>query len=123
MTAPGDSAPSETSDGLRVTRSWESDRLVLVLRGDLDMDTLAIAQQEVTAAEGQAPPVLVLDLSQLAFVDSSGVRLVLLAQQEADDTSRRFAVRLGHGSTRRLFDMLGITARLEVLDDGEVSSP
>jgi len=122
MTVPGDSAPSETSGGLRVSRSWESDRLVLVLHGDLDMDTLAIAQHEVSAAAGQAPPVLVLDLSQLAFVDSSGVRLVLLAQHVADDASRRLAVRLGHGPTRRIFDMLGITGRIEVLDDGEASS-
>jgi anti-sigma B factor antagonist len=120
MTVPGDCAPSETSGGLRVIRSWESDRLVLVLHGDLDMDTLAIAQHEVSAAEGQAPPVLVLDLSQLAFVDSSGVRLVLLAQHVADDASRRLAVRLGQGPTRRVFDTLGITGRLEVLDDGEV---
>jgi anti-anti-sigma factor len=123
MTVPGDSAPCETSGGgLWGVRSWEAAGLVLVLHGDLDMDTLAIAQDEVTAAEGQAPPVLVLDLSQLAFVDSSGVRLVLLAQQAADDAGRRLAVRLGHGTTRRIFDSLGVTERLEVLDDGEASS-
>ena len=122
MTVPGDSAPSETSGGLRVSRSWESDHLVLVLHGDLDIDTLAAAQDEVTAAEGQAPPTLVLDLSQLGYVDSSGVRLVLLAQQLAEDANRRLGVRLGHGPTRRIFDMLGITGRIEVLDDGEASS-
>lgn len=119
MTGPHDCAPAESSGGLWVSHSWESDRLALVLHGDLDADTLASAQNEVSAAEGQAPPVLVLDLSQLAFVDSSGVRLVLLAQQAADDGNRRLAVRLGSGSTRRLFDTLGITARLEVLGDGE----
>jgi anti-anti-sigma factor len=123
MTAPRDSAPCETSCGLRGVRSWESDRLVLVLYGDLDIETLAAAQGEVTAAADQAPPVLVLDLSQLGFVDSSGVRLVLLAQQAADDADRRLAVRLGCGPTRRIFDTLGITERLEVLDDEEASSP
>jgi len=122
MTGPRDCAPSETSGGLSVSRSWESDRLVLVLHGDLDADTLATAREEVAAAEGQTPPVLVLDLSQLAFVDSSGVRLVLLAQQAADDAGHRLAVRLGHGTTRRIFDTLGVTERLEVLDDGEASS-
>lgn len=123
MTEPRDSTPSETSGDLWGSRWWESDRLVLVLHGDLDLDTLAAAREEVVAAEGQAPPVLVLDLSQLAFVDSSGVRLVLLAQQAADDADRHLAVRLGHGPTRRIFDTLGISERLEVLDDEEASPP
>jgi anti-sigma B factor antagonist len=123
MTEPRDTAGTESCAGLRGVRSWESDRLVLVMHGDLDIDTLPVAQDEVTAAEDEAPPTLVLDLSQLGYVDSSGVRLVLLAQQAADDADRRLAVRLGHGPTRRIFDTLGITDRLEVLDDGEASSP
>ena len=44
------------------------------------------------------------------------------AQQLAEDANRRLGVRLGHGPTRRVFDMLGITDRLDVLDDGEASS-
>jgi anti-anti-sigma factor len=118
MIEPPDSTAAEGAGRLRGVRSWECDHLVLVLHGDLDMDTLPAAQREVAAAEGQAPPTLVLDLSQLGYVDSSGVRLVLLAQQAADDADRRLAVRLGRGPTRRVFDMLGITERLEVLDDG-----
>jgi anti-anti-sigma factor len=122
MTEPHDRAVPETPGGLRVIRSRESDRLVLVLHGELDAETLAAAQDEVTAAEGQAPAVLVLDLSQLRFVDSSGIRLVLLAQHLAEDASRRLAVRLGHGRTRHMFDILDITGHLEVLDGGEADS-
>ena len=123
MTEPSDRRADQDPGELWAVRTWESDRLVLVLHGDLDLGTLTVAQDEVAVAEGQAPPVLVLDLSQLAFVDSSGVRLVLLAQQAAEDANRRLAVRLGQGPTRRVFDTLGITGRLEVLDDGEASSP
>jgi len=122
MTEPSDRRADQDPGELWAVRTWESDRLVLVLHGDLDLGTLTVAQDEVAVAEGQAPPVLVLDLSQLAYVDSSGVRLVLLAQQLAEDANRRLGVRLGHGPTRRIFDMLGITGRIEVLDDGEASS-
>jgi anti-anti-sigma factor len=116
VSAPRDADRTPPPGGVRVERTREPDRLVLVLRGELDMDTLPIAQEQVATAEGEAPPVLVLDLAELEYVDSSGVRLVLLAQHLADDAGRRLAVRLGHGPTRRMFDVLGITGRLEVLD-------
>jgi anti-anti-sigma factor len=107
---------SEPGSELWVQRTSDADRLVLVLHGELDSDTLPTAQDEIAAAEADAPPVLVLDLTALRYVDSSGVRLVLLAQHVADDADRRLAVRLGHGQTRRMFDLLGLTGRLEVLD-------
>jgi anti-sigma B factor antagonist len=115
--------PSEPSAGLRVDRTSHPDRTVLVLQGELATDTLPTAQDEVAAAEAEAPPVLVLDLATLDYVDSSGVRLVLLAQHLATEEGRRLAVRLGHGQTRRVFDVLGLTARLDVLDRDDAEAP
>ncbi len=113
---PRPAEPGGGAGALRVVRRAEPQRLELVFHGELDMDTLSIAQREVAAAEREAPPVLVLDLARMGFVDSSGVRLVLLAQHSAADACRRLAVRLGHGRTRRMFDTLGVTDHLEVLD-------
>jgi anti-sigma B factor antagonist len=113
---------SEDAAVLRVARTTHDGRVELALSGELDNDTLTAAQDEVSAAEAEAPAVLVLDLAALEYVDSCGVRLVLLAQGVADDENRRLAVRLGHGQTRRMFDMLGITDRLEVLDREESPS-
>ncbi|GAA4910833.1 anti-anti-sigma factor [Actinomycetospora succinea] len=108
---------------LEVDRTSYDDRTELALRGELDNDTLAVAQDQVAAAEADAPPVLVLDLSGLEYVGSCGVRLVLLAQHGADAANRRLAVRLGHGQTRRMFDILGLTTRLEVLDRDTPEDP
>ncbi len=111
--------PTATSgELLRVVRAWESDQLVRVLAfyGELATDTLPIARAEVAAAQDDAWPVLVLDLSQLNYVDTAGVQLVLLAQHTAHEANRRLVLLLGHGFTRRVFDMLGITGRLDVLD-------
>lgn len=106
---------------LRVVRVWESDRLVrvLVLYGELAIETLPTARAEVAAAEDDACPVLVLDLSHLNYIDTAGVQLVLLAQDAADEANRRLVLRLGHGFTRRIFDTLDITGRLDVLDAEE----
>ena len=114
---------TEPTGALRIDRATHDDGLVLVLHGELATDTLPTAQDEVAAAEADAPPVLVLDLATLDYVDSSGVRLVLLAQHVAVEEGRRLAVRLGHGHTRRVFDMLGLTPRLDVLDLDDREAP
>lgn len=86
---------------------------VVVLRGELDISTLDEATALIEAAETDAPPVLVVDLSALTFVDSSGVRLVLLADQRARDAGRTLQVRLGSGSALRVFRALGLTEKLD----------
>jgi anti-anti-sigma factor len=87
----------------------------VVLSGELDIATLADAQRQVESAEAAAPPLLVLDMSGLTFVDSSGVRLALLADDRARSAGRRFAVRLGSGYARRVFEALGLLDELQVL--------
>jgi anti-sigma B factor antagonist len=87
----------------------------VVLSGELDIATLEDAQRRVIAAEAGEPPMLVLDLSGLTFVDSSGVRLALLADERARAAGRRFAVRLGTGPAMRVFQALGLVGKLDVL--------
>ncbi|WP_300008613.1 STAS domain-containing protein [Pseudonocardia sp.] len=97
---------------------------VVVLRGELDIATLAEAAARVEAAEAHEPAVLVIDLSELSFVDSSGVRLVLLADRRARDAGRRVAVRLGSGPALRVFHALGIAEKLDTdTDDGVGGGP
>ena len=90
----------------------------VVLEGELDIGTVEGAEHRVAAAEREAPSLLVIDLSALRFVDSSGVRVVLLAEGRARAAGRRLAVRLGTGSALRVFAALGLLDRLEVLPAG-----
>lgn len=87
----------------------------VVLRGELDIATLDDAGRLIEAAEADAPPVLVLDLSALTFVDSSGVRLALLADDRARAAGRRLAVRLGTGQALRVFQVLGLLDKLDIV--------
>ena len=87
----------------------------VVLTGELDIATLDDAQRRIEAAEAGSPPVLVIDLSALTFVDSSGVRLVLLADDRARTAGRRLAVRLGTRQALRVFQALGLLDKLDVV--------
>ena len=88
----------------------------VVLSGELDISTYEDALAQLEAAERSAPELLVVDLAGLRFVDSTGVRLILSADERAREAGRRLALRLGDGLARRVFAALGLLDRFEVLD-------
>jgi len=88
----------------------------VVLDGELDISTYEDARARLAEAERAAPELLVVDLAGLRFVDSTGVRLILSADERARQAGRRLALRLGDGPARRVFAALGLVDRVEVLD-------
>jgi anti-sigma B factor antagonist len=91
------------------------DPVEVVLTGELDIATVDDAQRQIEAAEATSPALLIIDLSHLEFVDSSGVRLALLADDRARGAGRRLAVRLGTGHALRVFQALGLLDKVEVV--------
>jgi anti-sigma B factor antagonist len=87
----------------------------VVLTGELDIATVDDAQRQIEAAEATSPALLIIDLSHLEFVDSSGVRLALLAEDRARSAGRRVAVRLGTGHALRVFQALGLVDKVDVV--------
>src|SRR6267378_4431596 len=63
----------------------------LVLSGELDM-TPAAALQAVIVSCVRSKPGLTLDLRQLTFIDSTGLHLILFAQQLCQDKGAKFAL-------------------------------
>ena len=117
-TAGGSGAADEPDprDSLLVRRADDGAGVVVAFTGELDIATLAVAEEAVAGVERDGPGLLTMDLSGLDFVDSSGVRLVLRADTRAREAGRRLAVLLGHGPSRRLFEVLGLLTRLDVRD-------
>lgn len=101
---------------LRIDRELHAAVIVLGLVGELDLANVAVAEAELQAAQQDAEVVL-LDLSRLDFMDSSGVRVILLADGRARDQGRRLAVLTGFGLPRRVLTILGLTDRLDVVTD------
>jgi anti-sigma B factor antagonist len=112
----GPATEPDPRESLLVRRADDGAGVVVAFTGELDIATLAVAEEALAGAEDAAPDVLTVDLSGLAFVDSSGVRLVLRADARARDAGRRLAVLLGRGPSRRLFEVLGLLTRLDVRD-------
>ena len=90
---------------------------VVVFTGDLDIASEDDAAAALDAAIGEDGGVLVADLRELAFLDSTGVRVLLTADLLAKEKGVRFGVARGDGVVRRLLDVTRIDQRLPVVDD------
>lgn len=89
---------------------------VVVFTGDLDIATEAEAAAALDAAMDGGGTV-VADLRELAFVDSTGVRVLIAADLRARDRGVRFGVARGDGMIRRLLDVTHLDQRFPVVDD------
>ena len=91
-------------------------RAVVVFTGELDIASEADAAAALEAAMGDAG-VLVADLRELAFLDSTGVRVLLAADLEAKERGVRFGVARSDGMVRKLLEVTRIDQRFPVVDD------
>jgi anti-sigma B factor antagonist len=84
----------------------------LVLTGELDLATVPRVEQAVDATLAQRARALIIDLSGLAFIDSSGLRLLIVLHQRA--TSESWALSLIRPPQRamRVFQVSGLEENL-----------
>jgi anti-anti-sigma factor len=94
----------------------EGEGTVVSARGDIDLSTL----DQATAALDRARPgaaTLILDLREVGFMDTSGLRLVIDEQRRAAKDGYRFAVVPGRRRIRRLFEIAGLADEHELFVD------
>ena len=102
----------------------EHDGLVQVsLRGELDLSTVDKVEDELRRLEDQSDKLLVLDLRGLTFLDSTGLRLMVTADQRARKAGRRLALVKGPETVHRVFTITKLDERLYMVDDvGELQA-
>jgi anti-sigma B factor antagonist len=95
----------------------------LALRGELDLSTVPKVEEALRRIEESHPPVLVLDLAGLTFLDSTGLRMVVTADQRARAEDRRLAVVRGPESVQRVFSITRLDEHLDMFDDVSAVGP
>ena len=101
-------------DQLRITVEPGDDRDVVHLDGELDPHTAPLLKQEVDRlAEGGSTHV-VLDLSRLAFIDSSGLRVVISAHRDMADRGGQLTLRSPSDTAQRLLEITGLVDHITI---------
>jgi anti-anti-sigma factor len=87
-----------------LTRSEHRGVAVLTVAGEVDVDTCGQLHEELTTTLSEGD--VILDMSEVAFIDSSGLNVLVSGHRQARDSQHRMII---SGSSRRVLDMLEVT--------------
>jgi anti-anti-sigma factor len=89
---------------------------VLTLAGELDIASAPALERALDEFGASLPRRLVIDLRQVTFMDSTGLRALLLARQRAADGDHELLLRPGPRQVQRVFELSGTLERFSFRD-------
>lgn len=95
----------------------------MVLAGEFDLAALPQFEDAIAAVEAGSPAAIVVDLSGLSFMDSSGLRALVTADERAHAAGRRLAIVPGPPPVRRVFEITQLDSKLDLVEDASAVSP
>jgi anti-sigma B factor antagonist len=102
--------------GLAVQELASDGHRTLVLRGDLDIASVPVFDAAFERTRLTDPTALTLDLSDLAFIDSSGLAAIILAGKHCEREGCQLALVRGPTGVQRLFELTGLIDVLPFVD-------
>jgi anti-sigma B factor antagonist len=108
---------------LHIRTASIDDGVCLSLVGELDIATADSVKSALEGMQAESPGVLMIDLRELAFMDSTGLQVVLQAARRADAHGGRLVLVRGPRPVQRVFELAQLEGRLRFVDDpGEVTA-
>jgi anti-sigma B factor antagonist len=93
--------------GLEVSSELLDGAFQVSLQGELDLASMDRMEDHLISIDEREPAKIVVDLSGLAFIDSSGLRALLLADARAREHGYELVLLPGRESVQRVFEMTG----------------
>ena len=100
---------------LRLATWFDGGTYRLALAGELDLTNAGTFTAELQRSERTEAETVIVDMSRLEFIDSTGVAVLVAAWRRAEADGRSLMiVPSSAASVRRVLDLTGLTARLPV---------
>lgn len=100
---------------LQIESRQQSDRVVIAMNGELDLANAPALQAAIESEELTTAEIVVLDLEGLAFLDSTGLRVILAARELCWRRGQEFAVTPGSAQVQRLLSVTGVGEHLRTI--------
>jgi anti-sigma B factor antagonist len=101
---------------LTVSSRRDGDVHTIALTGELDLATAERVEQELKRVECTDAKSIVVDLSGLAFMDSTGIRILVGADARSRANGRRLGLRRGPAAVQRVVELTGLVDLLPFED-------
>jgi anti-sigma B factor antagonist len=101
---------------LTISSERDGDRHTIRLLGELDLANADELQHELERAEASDAQSIVLDLSGLTFMDSTGVQLLLRAHARSRADANRLMLLRGPATVHRVLELTGVATLLPFSD-------
>lgn len=102
-----------TDQSLTTRMDARNDVTSIALSGELDMATVAILNDQLAVLEQDGSKVILLDLRDLNFIDSSGLHALVQAYTRSQQNGHRFRLVGASPIAQRLFEITGTEFLLE----------
>jgi anti-anti-sigma factor len=110
------------ADALEIHPVARVDGAELRVSGDLTLATAGQLASELAEAERSRPALLVVDLRDVRFIDSTGLAaLVAVRKRSARDGCRLILV-IAPGTVQRLLELTGLTREIETVAAGPAAT-
>ena len=90
----------------------------VIAAGELDLATTPVLESELDAVDKHAT-VVILDLSRLGFMDSTGLRLIIRTEQRLSEDNRTLKLIRGPSQIQRLFLLSGLEPHFRFIAPGD----
>ena len=112
--------PTERQDPTRVLEIAVSESggvRLLRLTGELDLAGVDRFERLLTADQASGATMFVLDMRELTFIDSSGLRALIMADRRVRDEGGHFVVVRGPDRVNQVLEMTGVAQRIDLVDE------
>jgi anti-anti-sigma factor len=90
---------------------------LLRLTGELDMAGVDRFERQLASDQTPGAETFVLDMRGLTFIDSSGLRAVIMADRRVRAGGGRFIVVMGPERVNHVMEMTGVAKHIELVDE------
>lgn len=94
---------------------------VVAPRGAIDLSTSRELASQLGELSGEQGVAMVLDLTQVTFMDSIGLGVILKAAGRFRRQEKRFLIVVPQGAVHRLLELSGLSDRLQIFEDRDAA--
>ena len=110
-----------SSSPFEVRFEQRGDAVHVVMTGELDISSAPRLEDDLRRVESEKPELIVLDLARLSFMDSTGLRILIMADSRAREDGRRLAIVQGNEMVQRVMRLTRLDERLTIVPDADAA--